>query len=110
MSTECILLPLDISMNDRREGSKAEFNHPNPLSSVNPDHLSFFKFIGRVIGKAIYDGHHIGAYFTRSFYKRMLGRQVSPADAESIDPEFYKSLQMLLTHRIEDLGLDLRFW
>lgn len=35
----------------RREGSKSEFNHPNPLSSINPDHLHYFKFIGRIIGK-----------------------------------------------------------
>lgn len=76
---------------------------------MNPDHLSFFKFIGRVIGKAVYDGQHIGAYFTRNFYKHMLGRPVTPSDAESIDPEFYKSLQMLLAHKIDDLGLDLRF-
>lgn len=93
----------------RREGTKSEFNHPNPLSHVNPDHLCFFKFVGRIIGKAIYDGQHLGAYFTRSFYKHMLGRKVSPSDAECIDPEFYKGLQMLLSHNINDLGLDLRF-
>jgi E3 ubiquitin-protein ligase HUWE1 len=39
------------------------------MSSVNPDHLSFFKFVGRVIGKAVYDGRLLDAYFTRSFYK-----------------------------------------
>jgi E3 ubiquitin-protein ligase HUWE1 len=42
---------------------------PNRMSSVNPDHLSFFKFVGRIIGKAIYDGRLLDAYFTRSFYK-----------------------------------------
>jgi HECT-domain (ubiquitin-transferase) len=42
---------------------------PNRMSSVNPDHLSFFKFVGRVIGKAVYDGRLLDAYFTRSFYK-----------------------------------------
>ncbi|XP_053992343.1 uncharacterized protein LOC128883722 [Hylaeus volcanicus] len=93
----------------RREGTKSEFNHPNPLSHVNPDHLCFFKFVGRVIGKAIYDGHHLASYFTRSFYKQMLGRKSSPSDAECIDPELYKSLQMLLSHNIADLGLDLHF-
>lgn len=39
----------------RREGSKSEFNHPNPLSSINPDHLHYFKFIGRIIGKGEQD-------------------------------------------------------
>jgi E3 ubiquitin-protein ligase HUWE1 len=66
---------------------------PNPLSSLNPDHLAFFEFVGRFIGKAIYDGHLIDAYFTRSFYKHILGVQPTFADMESIDPEFYKSLK-----------------
>ena len=31
----------------------------NPDSSVNPDHLSYFHFVGRIIGTAIFHGHHI---------------------------------------------------
>ena len=46
---------------------------PNPNSYVNPDHLSYFKFVGRIIGKAICDGHLMDAHFTRSFYKHILG-------------------------------------
>jgi len=30
---------------------------PSPQSYVNPDHLNFFKFVGRVIGKALNDGY-----------------------------------------------------
>jgi HECT-domain (ubiquitin-transferase) len=29
----------------------------------------FFKFVGRVVGKALHDGQLIDAHFTRSFYK-----------------------------------------
>ena len=47
---------------------------PNPNSYVNPDHLSYFKFVGRIIGKAICDGHLMDAHFTRSFYKHILGQ------------------------------------
>ncbi|KAK1934894.1 HECT-domain (ubiquitin-transferase) containing protein [Babesia divergens] len=93
----------------RREGSKQEFNHPNPLSGINPDHLNFFKFIGRVIGKAVYDGQHIDAYFCRSFYKHMLCRKIIPADAESVDPQFYQNLTSINNCRLEDLGLELFF-
>jgi len=46
---------------------------PNPISSVNPDHLEYFKFVGRVVGKALADGHLLDVHFTRSFYKHMLG-------------------------------------
>ncbi|KAI8866999.1 putative ubiquitin ligase tom1p [Ramicandelaber brevisporus] len=73
---------------------------PNASSGVNPDHLQYFRFIGRVIGKAIYDGKLLDCYFTRSFYKHILGRQVDYRDVEAIDPEYYKSLVWILENDI----------
>ncbi|ORE21321.1 hypothetical protein BCV71DRAFT_241689 [Rhizopus microsporus] len=81
---------------------------PNRASAVNPDHLSYFKFVGRVIGKAIYDGRLLDAYFTRSFYKHILGRPVDYRDVEAIDPEYYKSLVWMLENDITDI-IDLTF-
>lgn len=81
---------------------------PNRASWANPDHLSFFKFVGRVIGKAIYDGRLLDAYFTRSFYKHILGRAVDYRDVEAIDPEYYKSLVWMLENDITDI-IDLTF-
>lgn len=81
---------------------------PNRDSAVNPDHLSFFKFVGRVIGKAIYDGRLLDAYFTRSFYKHILGRTVDYRDVEALDPEYYKSLVWILENDITDI-FDLTF-
>lgn len=68
---------------------------PSQRSWVNADHLSFFKFIGRVIGKAIYDGRLLDAYFSRAFYKQILGRRVELRDMESIDPDYAKSLKWM---------------
>ncbi|KAK5816821.1 hypothetical protein F5H01DRAFT_405347 [Linnemannia elongata] len=76
---------------------------PNRASWVNPDHLLFFRFVGRVIGKAIYDGRLLDAYFTRSFYKHILGRPVDYRDVEAIDPEYYKSLVWMLENDITDI-------
>eukprot|EP00971_Amphidinium_carterae_P085579 1693536-Amphidinium_carterae.1 len=42
-------------------GGKACTFHPSKTSYVNPDHLYFFQFIGRIIGKALFDGHHLEA-------------------------------------------------
>ncbi|KAJ1022444.1 hypothetical protein NDA16_003433 [Ustilago loliicola] len=81
---------------------------PNRMSYVNPDHLSFFKFVGRIIGKAIYDGRLLDAYFTRSFYKHILGKPVDYRDLESIDPEYFKSLEWMLNNDITDI-LDFTF-
>lgn len=82
---------------------------PNPFSKVNNEHLSYFKFVGRVIGKAICDGQLLDAHFTRSFYKHILGIPVSVADLEAIEPDYYKSLKQILESSLEDLGLDLTF-
>jgi hypothetical protein len=38
---------------------------PNPLSIINSNHLDYFKFVGRLIGKAICDGQLLDAHFTR---------------------------------------------
>ena len=41
------------------------------------NHLDFFRFVGRVVGKALHDGQTIDAYFTRSFYKHCLGQPLT---------------------------------
>lgn len=69
---------------------------PNKASWVNPEHLSFFKFVGRVIGKAIYDGRLLDAYFARSLYRQILGKPVDYKDVEWVDPEYYNSLCWIL--------------
>lgn len=48
----------------------------NPASHCNSNHLQYFKFVGRVIAKAIYDNKLLECYFTRSFYKHILGKLV----------------------------------
>lgn len=59
--------------------------HPNPSSSLNPDHLAFFKFVGRVIGKAILEGIHLDCHFSKPFYKMMLGEDLSFDDLEDME-------------------------
>ena len=48
----------------------------NPSSHCNPNHLSYFKFVGRIVAKAVYDNRLLECYFTRSFYKHILGKSV----------------------------------
>ncbi|KAJ2806658.1 E3 ubiquitin-protein ligase tom1, partial [Coemansia guatemalensis] len=76
---------------------------PNPQSWANPEHLLYFKFVGRIIGKAIVDQRVLDAYFTRSFYKHILGRSVDYRDMEAIDPSYYKSLEWILENDITDV-------
>lgn len=77
--------------------------HPNRTSHVNPEHLLFFKFIGRIIGKAIFDGSYLDCHFSRAVYKRILGRPVSLKDMENLDLEYFKSLMWMLENDITDV-------
>lgn len=77
--------------------------HPNRTSWINPEHLSFFKFVGMIIGKAIYDGYMLDCHFTRAVFKRLLGKSVSLKDMESLDPDYYKSLVWMLQNNITDI-------
>ncbi|XP_037772840.1 E3 ubiquitin-protein ligase HUWE1-like isoform X4 [Penaeus monodon] len=81
----------------------------NPASHCNSNHLSYFKFVGRVIAKAIYDNKLLECYFTRSFYKHILGKMVRVGDMESEDYSFYQGLIYLLEHNVADLGYELTF-
>ncbi|XP_028040862.1 E3 ubiquitin-protein ligase Su(dx) isoform X2 [Bombyx mandarina] len=79
----------------------------NPASYVNPDHLLYFKFIGRFIAMALYHGRFIYSGFTMPFYKRMLNKKLTMKDIESIDPEFYNSLVWIKDNNIDDCGLEM---
>ncbi|KAF5283384.1 hypothetical protein FQA39_LY04760 [Lamprigera yunnana] len=81
----------------------------NPASHYNPNHLCYYKFVGRVIAKAIYDNKLLECYFTRSFYKHILGISVKYTDMESEDYSFYRGLVYLMENNINDLGYDLTF-
>ncbi|KAI2790542.1 hypothetical protein POX_d06059 [Penicillium oxalicum] len=77
--------------------------HPNRLSGVNSEHLMFFKFIGRIIGKALYEGRVLDCHFSRAVYKCILGRTVSIKDMETLDLDYYKSLLWMLENDITDI-------
>lgn len=81
----------------------------NPASSVNPDHLLYFRFIGRFIAMALFHGKFIYSGFTLPFYKRMLGKKLTMKDIESIDNEFYNSLIWIKENNIEECSLELYF-
>ncbi|TLD36775.1 hypothetical protein E2P81_ATG02557 [Venturia nashicola] len=77
--------------------------HPNSQSGINEQHLMFFKFIGRIIGKSLYEGRVLDCHFSRAVYKRILGKAISIKDMESLDLEYYKSLQWILENDISGI-------
>lgn len=48
------------------------------------------------VAKALFDSQLLDVYFTRSFYKHILGVKVTYHDIEAVDPDYYKSLKWIL--------------
>ncbi|KAF5391323.1 hypothetical protein D9757_002066 [Collybiopsis confluens] len=75
----------------------------NPASGVNPEHLNYFKFIGRCLGLGIFHRRFLDAYFIVSFYKMILKKKVTLADLESVDVELHRGMTWMLENDITDI-------
>lgn len=80
----------------------------NPHSGINPEHLNYFKFIGRVVGLAIFHRRFLDSFFIGAFYKMMLRKKVQVQDMEGVDEDFHRNLTWMLENDIENV-VDLTF-
>ncbi|XP_059351891.1 E3 ubiquitin-protein ligase NEDD4-like isoform X3 [Daphnia carinata] len=79
----------------------------NPMSGLCcEDHLSYFKFIGRVAGMAVYHGKLLDGFFIRPFYKMMLEKPIELKDMESVDTEYFNSLVWIKENDPSELDLN----
>lgn len=85
---------------------------PSPTSGIHENHLSLFEFVGRVLGKAVYEGIVVDVPFASFFLSQVLGQQQSPLyscidELPSLDPELYKNLTYVKHYDgdVCDLGL-----
>ncbi|KAJ1922147.1 hypothetical protein H4219_000009 [Mycoemilia scoparia] len=76
----------------------------NPHSDVNPEHLNYFRFIGRTLGLAIFHRRFLDAFFTTSFYKMILKKPITLEDMQGVDAEMYNSLKWVLDNDVTDMG------
>jgi E3 ubiquitin-protein ligase HUWE1 len=82
---------------------------PSVFSHVNTEHLSYFKFVGKVVGKALFDGQLLDVHFTRSFYKHMTGTPLNYLDFEDYDPDYFRTLKWILENDVDDLDMDFSY-
>ncbi|KAJ3755036.1 hypothetical protein EV360DRAFT_50503, partial [Lentinula raphanica] len=83
--------------------------YPNPHAYATEAHsLSWYRFIGRILGKAMYEGILVDVAFASFFLAKWLGRQSFLDDLASLDPDLYKGLVFLKHHtgNFEDLSLN----
>lgn len=89
--------------------TKQQELYPNSHSyAKEPHQLNWYRFIGRVLGKALYEGILVDVAFAGFFLAKWLGKQSYLDDLASLDPELYQGLIFLknYTGRFEDLSLD----
>ena len=68
----------------------------NPNSRrFGPNHLQYFRFIGRIIGLAIFHQQYLCVSFSLPFYKRLLNIPFEITDLEYVDPQLFHNLQKL---------------
>lgn len=87
--------------------------YPSPTSYLQEDHLQLFNFVGRILGKAVYEGIVVDVPFA-TFFLRHLQQQhsmlYSPLDElPSLDAEFYKNLTWMKRYDGDISDLDLTF-
>ncbi|KAJ3337229.1 hypothetical protein HDU93_001419 [Gonapodya sp. JEL0774] len=82
--------------------------YPNPSTySRGEDQLRYLEFLGRVVGKAMYEGILVDVQFAEFFLAKWLGRQSYLDDLPSLDPELYNGMIFLKNYQgnVEDLSL-----
>lgn len=68
----------------------------NPESGVSPEHLDYFKFIGRCTGLTIFHRQFLDAYFIVSFYKMILRKKITLSDLGSVDAALTRGMTWVL--------------
>jgi HECT-domain (ubiquitin-transferase) len=77
--------------------------------SCPSDHLIYFRFLGRIMGRALLDRQLIHGHLVRSLYKHILGWPITFDDLKAQDEEYYNSLKSLTamdTDTLESMCLD----
>jgi len=77
----------------------------NPASGeFADDDLLCFRFLGRVMGKAMFEGELVKGHMVNHLYKHLLGWPVMFNDLKDIDEEYYNSLKKTI-----NMGADVEY-
>ncbi|KAG0587489.1 hypothetical protein KC19_2G168200 [Ceratodon purpureus] len=78
--------------------------YPNPASQmVSDEHLQYFEFFGKILGKAMSEGILVDIPFANFFLSKLRKKHNYLHDLPSLDPELYQNL-LFLKHYDGDLS------
>ncbi|KAL0426474.1 UNVERIFIED_CONTAM: E3 ubiquitin-protein ligase UPL7 [Sesamum latifolium] len=81
---------------------------PNITARFLDNGIQMIEFLGRIVGKALYEGILLDFYFSQVFVQKLLGRYSFLDELSTLDPELYRNL-MYVKHYdgdVEDISLD----
>lgn len=91
----------------RSNGEGGEY-YPSPLApAIHPDYYDLLQCVGRIIGKALYEGILLDIPFAPFFLYRFIGQPCVLADLRTMDEQLYDNL-MFIKHYdgdVSDLSL-----
>nr|XP_033811565.1 ubiquitin-protein ligase E3B isoform X3 [Geotrypetes seraphini] len=113
---EIIKKVFDPALNLFKTTSGDERLYPSPTSYIHENYLQLFEFVGKMLGKAVYEGIVVDVPFASFFLSQLLGHHYSffyssIDELPSLDSEFYKNLTSIKRYDgdIADLGLTLSY-
>lgn len=85
--------------------------YPAPTSSLHDDHLALFTFVGRMLGKAVYEGIVVDVQLAPVLLAAVLGghRLCAFDELSQLDPELYRSLTFVKRYEGDMADLSLTF-
>ncbi|KAF5298208.1 hypothetical protein FQA39_LY02632 [Lamprigera yunnana] len=88
--------------------------YPSPTSYLQENHLQLFEFVGRMLGKAVYEGIVVDVPFASFFLSQVLGQTAQALyscvdELPSLDEELYRSLNYVKHYTGDVSELDLTF-
>ncbi|XP_064612255.1 ubiquitin-protein ligase E3B-like [Liolophura sinensis] len=110
---ETIARVFDPSLNLFKATSEQKL-YPSPTSYIQENHLCLLEFVGKMLGKAVYEGIVVDVPFASFFLTQILGHQFSMNysfldELPSMDSELYKSLTYIKHYEGDVSDLDLTF-
>eukprot|EP00045_Choanoeca_perplexa_P015924 m.207377 g.207377 ORF g.207377 m.207377 type:complete len:770 (-) comp17122_c0_seq25:781-3090(-) len=81
----------------------------NPASGINTDHLSYFKFAGRLLALAFIHRVTVGIELSKLLACQMLKLAPTLEELAFVDPQWATSTRWILDNNVDDAGLDLVF-
>uniref|UniRef100_A0A8D8W1E3 Ubiquitin-protein ligase E3B n=1 Tax=Cacopsylla melanoneura TaxID=428564 RepID=A0A8D8W1E3_9HEMI len=88
--------------------------YPSPTSYLHDSHLQLFEFVGRMLGKAVYEGIVVDVPFASFFLSQVLGVTQQALyscmdELPSLDTDLYRSLTYIKHYPGDVTDLDLTF-